>query len=318
MKTIIRLSLIAIITLVGFTSCRENDYIENDGYTPPVEPIQPVLESYDLWYVDYHRTIIENNKEIRFVSLAFTLSFVNGTLYANNNIVDIGITGNGFGIPVGNYSTDLDYIDINHDIDGYYELQARILADDEIEIYDPINRVTYFLIGYQINEFDYNKLFYDNIEYFLQEYHDWEKTGRSDEQIAVPFDEENYLRFPIENLNRFNSSKDIIPTAINRVFWDFRGDFEIYDLVDNRGRQILDEKDLTLFYDNGDTEDFNLTVVNDGTISLLNYDSGIRYEFSGRAFIELKREEKSNQKDQKSLEGRKREIVKRKTKKKSS
>ena len=41
--------------------------------------------------------------------MAFTLSFLDGVLYANNNLVDIGITGNGFGVPVGNYFLIIQY-----------------------------------------------------------------------------------------------------------------------------------------------------------------------------------------------------------------
>jgi len=51
------------------------------------------LQSYDLWYVDINET--RGNGEVPFLQRAFTLSFINGALYANNNIVGIGKTGDG-------------------------------------------------------------------------------------------------------------------------------------------------------------------------------------------------------------------------------
>ncbi len=66
-------------------------------------PLEEVVAAYDLWYIDYHKTT--GTGDIPFLSKAFTVSFLNGQMYANNNIADIGITGNGLGINVGNYDT---------------------------------------------------------------------------------------------------------------------------------------------------------------------------------------------------------------------
>ena len=76
------------------------------------------MSSYDLWYVDIHQTM--GNGDVPFVSKAFTLSFINGNMYANNNIADIGFTGNGLGISVGNYDSFGIYLEAIHDLDGRY------------------------------------------------------------------------------------------------------------------------------------------------------------------------------------------------------
>ena len=77
---------------VLFSSCYEktDDRIDN------AISLEELISGYDLWYVDIHRTT--GNGDVPFVSIAFTLSFHNGVMYANNNIVDVGYTGNGFGI----------------------------------------------------------------------------------------------------------------------------------------------------------------------------------------------------------------------------
>ena len=87
----IKLLITIIITGTLLSSCSRVD----DNYDISLEQ---VVTDYNLWYVDYHRTT--GSWDIPYVSRAFTLSFVNGILYANNNIVDIGRTGNGFGIDV--------------------------------------------------------------------------------------------------------------------------------------------------------------------------------------------------------------------------
>ena len=52
--------------------------------------------------------------------------------------------------------------------------------------------VTYLLV-IRRDEFDYDMLFYDNIEYFMQEYTAWERTDISLTGTPNPFDEEHYL-----------------------------------------------------------------------------------------------------------------------------
>jgi hypothetical protein len=51
------------------------------------------------WYVDINRSIASG--QIPFMQLAFALSFRNGDVLANNNVVGIGDQGYGCGIDVG-------------------------------------------------------------------------------------------------------------------------------------------------------------------------------------------------------------------------
>ena len=163
----LKLLFTLITTVVLFNSCvvLEDDYIDETGLS-----LEQVVSEYDLWYVDYHRT--SGNGDIPYLSKAFTVSFINGILYANNNIVDIGRTGDGLGINVGYYDTYRGLLETNHVLDGANDFEVRVLSNNEISLYNYRENVTYYLIGYQIYEFDYDKLFYENIEYFLQEYID--------------------------------------------------------------------------------------------------------------------------------------------------
>jgi len=267
------------------------------------------MSSYDLWYVDIHRT--SGNGDVPFVSIAFTLSFANGNMYANNNIVDVGFTGNGLGIQVGNYDTFGTYLETFHDIDGRHDFEVVQLSLNEIRIFDTVQNVSYVLIGYQADEFDYDMLFYDNIEYFLQEYTAWERTAISVAGTPNPFDNEHYLQFTPENNTTFYSSHDSFGTNIDNLFWDFTGNYEVFDVV---GFENL--KMLTLNYELGDVEEFELTVVNDQRIELFHLSSETIYEFTGRGFIQLLRGEKGSTTTE-SKQGRKRTKIIRKKKEKS-
>ena len=176
----LKLLLIFFATSTLFTACNR---IDDNYYDVSLEE---VMTTYDLWYVDYHRTA--GTGDVPFLSRAFTISFFNGAFYANNNIADIGYTGNGLGIKVGNYDTYNDFLEIDHSLDGYYDFDVTVLSTNEIRIDDNYNDVSYYLVGYQRNNFDYDKLFYENIEYFLQEYVAWEKTSTSVAGLINPFD----------------------------------------------------------------------------------------------------------------------------------
>ena len=76
---------IVIFQLILVSSCEQNYYIE-EQFAEPNSAIP--LERYDLWYVDYHST--QGADTLPFMRLAFTLSFENGIVYANNNISGIG------------------------------------------------------------------------------------------------------------------------------------------------------------------------------------------------------------------------------------
>ena len=304
----IKLLLTIIITGTLLSSCGAlyEDSYEND-YQNQIS-LESIVTEYDLWYIDYHRTT--GNGDIPYVSKAFTLSFVNGTLYANNNIVDIGKTGNGFGIDVGTYNTYNGLLETNHDLDGANDFDVTVISNNEIRIYNNRQNVSYYLIGYQTNQFDYDKLFYENIEYFLQEYIAWEKVTTNG-GIDNAFDNENYLAFTPENITTFYSSQDGFGTQVDYIDWSYVGGYEIYDVTDYEDLKIL-----TLNYDSGDTEEFELSVINDGRIELYNVDSQTTYEFSGRGFIQYLKGAKSKNeaKDIVRNDGRKRTKVERKTK----
>jgi len=306
MKTL-KIFLATLIFSSIFTSCViiDNDLVENRI------SLEEVVSNYDLWYVDYHNTL--GNGDVPFVSQAFTLSFLNGRMYANNNIVDIGYTGNGLGIQVGNYYTDTGTLELQHSVDGYYNFNVEVLSSNEIRIDDRNQNVSYYLIGYQTNNFDYDKLFYENIEYFLQEYVAWERTALAD-GVQNIFDEERFLQFTPENTTTFYSSIDPFGTNVGQLSWDFVGSYIVYDVVG-----YSDLKGLTLNYDNGDTETFELSVLSDETIQLFHQSSQTTYTFSGKGFIQLlKGGDGEAETSVNRNENRKRTIVKRETVDRSS
>jgi hypothetical protein len=270
-----------IIIGVLLSSCST---VFEDDFRAQEISLEQVVSNYDLWYVDYHRTI--GNGDIPFVSRAFTLSFLNGILYANNNIAAIGFTGNGFGINVGTYNTFSGVLETRHDLDGRNDFEVTRTSSNEIRLYNYRQNTSYFLIGYQTNTFDYDKLFYENIEYFLQEYEAWEKVTTAG-GVLNAFDDENYLRFALDDTSTFESSQDYFGTQIASIDWSYVGGYEVFDVTGNEDLKIL-----TLTYDVGDIEEFELSVLNDGRISLFNVDSETTYDFLGREFTLLLKGEK--------------------------
>ncbi|MGK0455525.1 MAG: hypothetical protein ACJAYY_003024 [Paraglaciecola sp.] len=301
MKTL-KLLLAIFITGTLLSSCSSNSF---ENYQPTLED---VVSGYDVWYVDYHRT--SGSGDIPFVSRAFTLSFINGILYANNNIVDIGRTGNGLGIDVGTYDTFNGLLETNHDLDGINDFEVTILSDNEIRIYNFRQNVNYYLIGYNTDNFNYDQLFYENIEYFLQEYIAWEKV---DAVGGTPnaFDDENYLQFTPENITTFYSSQDSFGAQVELISWDYVGGYEIFDVTGYEDLKIL-----TLNYDGGDIEEFELSVIDDGNISLYHLNSDTTYDFSGRGFLQYLKDENTvkSAKDLVRNNNRKRTKIERKTK----
>jgi hypothetical protein len=293
-----------IIASALFSSCTT---VYQDSFEDQVS-LEEVVSDYDLWYIDYHRTT--GNGDIPYVSKAFTLSFLNGILYANNNIVDIGTTGNGLGIDVGTYNTFNGLLETDHDLDGANDFEVTVLSSNEIRLYNYRQNVNYYLVGYQVNQFDYDKLFYENIEYFLQEYVAWEKITTNG-GITNAFDDENYLAFTPEDLTTFYSSQDNFGTNIGSINWSYVGGYEVYDVAGYEDLKIL-----TLNYDSGYIEEFELSVINDGIISLYNINSETTYEFSGRGFIQYLKGEKAvaKAKDIVRNSNRKRTKVERETK----
>jgi len=293
----VKLFLGAAIMALMFTSCYTEVVVE-DPYVDPVPSITlgELVSSYELWYVDIDRS--SGNGYIPFMQKAFTVSFQNGTMYANNNLVGIGAQGYGFGIDVGFYNTHNFELDISHDIDGFYSFEVTQLNNNEIELYYPPLQLSYILVGYQRNTFNYDALFYDNIHYFIQEYVAWEKTYTSPYGEPNEFDYENYLQFlPGGGNGNFQSSEDPNGMNINSIYWDYTG---IYNVDDVPGDPYL--KYLTLDYDFMGNEYFQLTVINDHTIELFHEFSGTVYRFTGKGYIQYKNTDGKLRKSKKDIE----------------
>ena len=277
MKTI-KLLFTFALTATLFTSCYTE--VNVDDFEEPTISLNQLLSSYELWYVDINAT--KGFGETPFLQKPFTMSFRTGVVYANNNIVGLGDNGNGFGIDVGEYDAYDMILDIYHDVDGFSTFDIYQVDGNTIELYNPDNDTSYFLDGYQRNNFDYDFVFYDNIHYFLQEYEAWEKTYTSDFGAINEFDNENFLQFLAGgNDSTFQSSQDDAGTNVNNLIWDYTG---IYGVGDVNGDMYL--KTLTLDYDFFDNEFFELSVINDGTIELYHPTSETVYEFKGRGYIQ--------------------------------
>ncbi len=295
MKTLKLLSRFTLMAII-FTSCSSEIIIEDE----PGISLNQLLNTHELWYVDINQTV--GYGETPFLQIAFTISFRNGTLYANNNLVGIGSQGGGFGIPVGAYDAYDMILDVNHEIDGYETFDVYQIDDNTIELYNPNNDTSYFLHGYQRSNFDYDFVFYDNIHYFLQEYEAWEKVYTSEEGVLNEFDNENYLQFLSGgNDDTFRSSQDIDIADVSELYWDYTG---IYGVQDVSGNDYL--KILTLDYDYFDNEYFELNVIDDGLIELYHATSGTYYEFEGSGYIQFMRTSESAKGKSSSTEVKKR------------
>jgi len=301
MRTL-KLLFTTLITGILFTSC---SVIIDEFNDPYYVDLEDVVTEYDLWYIDYNQTT--GIGDVPFLSKAFTISFINGKLYANNNLVGIGTTGNGYGILVGYYDTFNGSLEIDHDLDGYFNFEVIQLSTDRLKLVDNYNNVSYYLEGYQKYSFDFNQIFYDNIEYFLQEYDVWKKTYVSNTGNLNEFDNENYLAFTPENITTFYSSQDNVGTNIDEIYWDYVGSYSVANV---QGYDNL--KILTLDYDSVGNEEFELTVINDEKISLYHINSGTTYEFTGVGYIQYLKS--SSTKETVRNEGRKRTKVTRETK----
>ena len=285
MKTI-KLLFVFALSATLLTSCYQEVIVDDYVNNPPAISLNQLLSSYELWYVDINQTV--GYGETPFLQIAFTVSFRNGTLYANNNLVGFSRNGqgNGFGIPVGDYDAYNMILDIYYDIDGYNSFDVYQVDNNTIELYNPFNDTSYFLHGYQRSTFDYDYVFYDNIHYFLQEYQAWDKTYTSQSGVLNEFDNENYLQFLSGgNDSTFRSSQDVNIANPNNIYWDYTG---IYGIGNFSNNMYL--KTLTLDYDFFGNESFELSVINDQRIQLYHPSSGTTYEFTGRGYIQFMRE----------------------------
>lgn len=279
MKTIKILSA-TIAAVVIFSSCTREVYVDEYYYDEPGISLNELLDTYEVWYVDINQST--TNGSIPFMQIAFTLSFRNGVLYANNNLAGIGNTGNGFGIDVGYYDTYTTTLTLDHDVDGVYNFTVEQLANNKLRLRNYETNSSFILLGYQRANFDYDFVFYENIQYFLQEYEAWEKIYTSQEGMINEFDEENYLAFlPDGNGNTFLSSIDGNGLPPSQLYWYYEGIYEVLDVANNFYTKIL-----TLDYDSLGNEYFELSVINSNTIELYHPYSGTTYRFKGRGYIE--------------------------------
>ena len=278
MKTI-KLLLAVLLSTALFTSCSVDIVDHHDQ--PQGISLQQLLRSYDLWYIDIHQTT--GNGEVPFLQKAFTISFNNGVLYANNNLVGIGATGNGYGIDVGYYHAHNSIVEISHDLDGLWALEVHQLSANKIRLYHPPSNTSYYLYGYQRHTFNYDQVFYDNIHYFLQEYEAWEKIATIGGN-SNPFDAENFLQFLTGGTNKdFRSSQDNPGTPVSNLYWDYTG---LYTISNFSNTNTV--KALTLDYDYFANEYFEVRIINDGEIELYHPSSDTAYRFVGRNFIQFK------------------------------
>jgi hypothetical protein len=203
-------------------------------------------------------------------------------MYANNNLAGFGTQGGGLGIDVASFDTYGKFLEIDHDINGLWKLEVYQKSSNRIEIYDRLTNTSYFLTGYQSNNFDYDFVFYDNIQYFLQEYDTWEKTYVSAAGSMNDFDAENFMAFlGGGNGDSFLSSTDPSGTSLHNIQYDYEGVYEVFNIA---GEANI--KTLTLDYDYLGNDYFELYVINDRTIELYHPDSGTVYEFTGRGYIQ--------------------------------
>lgn len=305
MKTLKLLSLLLVMTL--FTSCY-TEVIVDDYNSIPVHQnnnisLNQLLNSYELWYIDLNQT--QGYGSMPFMEIAFTMSFRNGILYANNNLVGIGSQGNGFGVDIGDYDAYNMILDVNHVIDGYTSFDVYQVDYNTIELYNIYTDTSYFLHGSQRSGFDYDMVFYDNIHYFLQEYEAWEKTYTSVYGNLNEFDNENYLQFLTgNNDSEFRSSQDLVPTNPNNLYWDYTGVYGVNNVSGN-----MYQKHLILDYDYFANEHFELSVVNDQRIELFHASSGTLYEFTGRGYIAYYKEGNTIDKTKTSAEKKRKQYT---------
>ena len=279
-----KIKLVSIVLLTSILTSCHVEFVSDEFFEEPIS-LNQLLNSHELWYVDINQTI--GYGQTLFLQKAFTISFLNGNLYANNNLVGIGNQGNGLGVLIGRYDTYNMILDVYHTFDGFSSFDIYQIDGNTIELYNPFNDTSYFLHGYQRNNFDYNAVFYDNIHYFMQEYQVWEKTFTSEEGVLNEFDYENLLQFLAGgNDQTFRSSQDDLGSNIYNVFWNFTGTYSVQDVEGN-----IYLKKLILNYDYFNNEYFELSILSDELIKLYHVPSGTYYEFRGVGYIQYETED---------------------------
>ncbi|MFK8269417.1 nicotinic acid mononucleotide adenyltransferase [Capnocytophaga cynodegmi] len=259
-----RLLFFGFIVVLFLNSCSVRDEYDNEQLT-----LYDFLHSYDLWFVNVDAT--RGSGRIPFLQKAFTITFDRNTLLANNNLVGIGSIGRGYGRVIGNFFTTDMYLTFHHDRDGSYRFKIVQVSPNQIDLYDVDSNSVYRLEGYYKRDFNYDRLFFENMRYFLQEYNFWEKTYTSREGAANPFDNENFIKFYSLNGDYFFETSEH-PNHITPLF---RGLYNIENI-----RNTNNVKILNLNYRN-ETESFEIRILNDSEIELYHINSRTTYRFRG-------------------------------------
>lgn len=247
-----------LILSVFFGSCSPVDIIEERPLT-----MNELLHKYDVWFVNVEKT--GGNTRIPFLQKAFTLTFDGRNLLANNNLVGLGEVGNGYGDHIAHFYTDDPFLRIHH-ASGSFRFRVTQVSDNQIDLYDTRSDAIYRLEGHHRRNFDYDRLFYDNIDYFLQEYGSWRKESTNGGNHNV-FDDENSLQF-------YSLDGDFVFESKGVQF--YRGLYK----VENTSR--LNIKLLTLDYGRGNgVEQFELRILSDNRIELYHLRSNTTYTFVG-------------------------------------
>lgn len=271
----IKLFLLICIPTFLLVGCTSDTYY--DDY-PQQNDLGLFIQQYDLWEVDYDAT--RGNGSVPFLDRAFTISFINRVVYANNNMSGFGYTGNGLGIDVGTFNTTYNTVTVNHDSYGYYTLEISYMGGNRIELYDRSQNTSYVLYGYNVNNYDYDAVFYQNMNYFLQEFQAWKKVYTSNYGVLNDFDNENFIKF-LSRGNQFQSSTNNPNTGLNNISWRYTGVYDVFNINNDPYSKIL-----TLDYDFWGNEEFVFTIVNDSRIRLTHRSSGTVYEFEGVGYIQ--------------------------------
>ncbi|GIJ95239.1 hypothetical protein [Capnocytophaga stomatis] len=259
-----RLLFFSSAIILFLSSCSVRNEYDDDQLT-----LHEFLHSYDLWYVNVDAT--RGNDRIPFLQKAFTITFDGNTLLANNNLVGIGSVGRGYGRVIGNFFTSDTHLTFHHDRDGSYRFKVVQISPNQIDLYDIDSNSVYRLEGYHKRNFNYDRLFFENMQYFLQEYNFWEKTYTSREGAMNPFDNENFIRFYSLHGDYIFETREH-PNITTPLF---RGIYTVDDV-----RNANDVKILNLNYRN-ETESFEVRVLNDREIELFHINSRTTYRFRG-------------------------------------
>ena len=170
------------------------------------------------------------------------------------------------------------------------------------------NRLLIFGFGYT-SKLMCHKLAKKNWEVFCTtRFSKKRKEIKSLNTTPIIFDDEHYLQFTPENNTTFYSSQDDFGINIADILWDYTGTYEVFDVLG-----FDDLKILTLNYDSGDTEEFELSVLNNEKIRLFHLVSETTYDFNGRGFIQFKNNQEKVQSGVRN-NGRKRTKITRKVK----